>query len=138
VLTNKEEEGDNLEYFLTNFLDNFQVLFWFIFVRCIEQGLNYQRQMLLFQVSNIVMCFVNSHLKPQFFRCHNELGIDQVQHPGADHMDFKLEDNGAATNFQMYTLVYAPGTKPKIYNYGYCKQQIFSFVSFNICSFKCI
>ena len=54
------------------------------------------------QVSFIVMCFVNSHLKPQFFRCHNELGIDQVQHPGADHMDFKLEDNGAATNFQMY------------------------------------
>jgi hypothetical protein len=56
------------------------------------------------QVSYIVMCFVNSHLKPQFFRCHNELGIDQVQHPGADHMalflqkyeikDFKLEDDG--------------------------------------------
>jgi hypothetical protein len=25
-------------------------------------------------------------MKPQFFRCHNELGIDQVQYPGAKHL----------------------------------------------------
>lgn len=39
------------------------------------------------KVSNLFMCFVNSHLIPQIcFECHNELGIHQVQHPGAKHL----------------------------------------------------
>lgn len=36
------------------------------------------------KVSNAFMFSVSNHLKSQFV--HNELGIDQVQHPGAEHL----------------------------------------------------
>jgi len=36
----------------------------------------------------------------------------------------------------IYTLVYGARTKPKIYDYGYCKQQIFPFVNLSLCSFQ--